>query len=91
MGKESTEGKAWRKFLAPALAGLCTLLTAVGTYLSTSRNDSDADRIGKLEARMAVVETKADGIQDMRDELKELSKSINILIGKFEAYQGVRK
>lgn len=75
MTNESTQ---WRKFLQPLVTGLVAFLAAATFYVQ--RSDSNS-----MEARLAVVENKVGGIDDLRRDVTELSKNVYTLIGEIRA------
>lgn len=75
MTNESTQ---WRKFLQPLVTGLVAFLAAATFYVQ--RSDSNS-----MEARIAVVENKVGGIDELRRDVTELSKNVYTLIGEIRA------
>lgn len=75
---ESTH-KSWQKFLAPLVGAL---VTALGVYASSESKDNSS--------RLAVVETRLDNVERLRDEVKELSRNVYTLIGEIRNYRSER-
>ena len=74
----TSESKEWRKFLQPLVTGLVAFLAAVTLYVQ--RSDATS-----MEARLAVVENKVGGIDELRRDVTELSKNVYTLIGEIRA------
>ena len=74
----TSESKEWRKFLQPLVTGLVAFLAAATLYVQ--RSDSNS-----MEARLAVVENKVNGIDELRRDVGELSKNVYTLIGEIRA------
>lgn len=66
--------KSWQKFLAPLVGAL---VTALGVYASSESKDNSS--------RLAVVETRIDNVERLRDEVQELSRNVYTLIGEIRA------
>lgn len=73
-----SEHTEWRKFLQPVVTGLVAFLAAATLYVQ--RSDSTS-----MEARLAVVENKVGGIDELRRDVGELSKNVYTLIGEIRA------
>lgn len=74
----TTEQSQWRKFLQPLVTGLVAFLAAATFYVQ--RSDSTS-----MEARLAVVENKVEGISELRKDVNDLSKNVHELIGEIRA------
>lgn len=74
----TNEQTQWRKFLQPLVTGLVAFLAAATLYVQ--RSDSNS-----MEARLAVVENKVGGIDELRRDVGELSKNVHELIGEIRA------
>jgi hypothetical protein len=72
------ESKEWRKFLQPLVTGLVAFLAAATLYIQ--QNDSTS-----MGERLAVVENKVGGIDELRRDVTELSKNVYTLIGEIRA------
>lgn len=71
--------KSWQKFLAPLVGAA---VTALGVYASSESKDNSS--------RLAVVETRLDNVERLRDEVKELSRNVYTLIGEVRNYRSER-
>lgn len=72
------EHSNWRKFLQPLVTGLVAFLAAATLYVQGSDSAS-------MEARLAVVENKVGGIDELRKDVNYLSKNVHELIGEIRA------
>lgn len=79
----ANEHSEWRKFLQPVIAGLCTLLAAAALALQNSDSTS-------FDSRISVVETKVEGIGELRKDVNDLSKNVHELIGEIRADRRMR-
>ena len=66
------------EFLKPLVVALIALVTAATAYLQ--RADSSA-----FDSRISVVETKVEGISELRKDVNDLSKNVHELIGEIRA------
>lgn len=73
----SEHGK-WREFLSPLVQGLVALMAAAALALQNS--DATA-----FDSRISVVETKVEGIGELRKDVNDLSKNVHELIGEIRA------
>lgn len=76
----STEQDKWRKFLQPVITGLCALMAA-GVF-ALQQSDSNT-----MDARISVVESKVNGIEDLRKDVIDLTKTVHELIGEIRAHR----
>lgn len=74
----ANEHSEWRKFLQPVITGLCALLAAGAIALQQSSS-------GSFDSRLAVVENKVNGIDELRKDVNDLSKNVHELIGEIRA------
>ena len=79
----ANEQKEWRKFLQPLVTGLAAFLAAATFYMQ--RSDSNS-----MESRLAVVENKVGGIDELRRDVNELSKNVYTLIGEIRAERRIK-
>lgn len=69
--------------MQPVIAGLCTLLAAAALALQNSDSTS-------FDSRISVVETKVEGIGELRKDVNDLSKNVHELIGEIRADRRMR-
>ena len=74
----TSESKEWRRFLQPLVTGLVALMAAAALALQ----NSDATT---FDSRISVVETKVEGIGELRKDVNDLSKNVHELIGEIRA------
>lgn len=74
----SNENEKWRKFLQPLVEVLLGLGLAMTAYFQHSGSN-------EFESRLAVVENKVGGIDELRRDVAELSKNVYTLIGEIRA------
>lgn len=74
----SNENEKWRKFLQPLVEVLLGLGIAMTAYFQHSGSN-------EFESRLAVVENKVCGIDELRRDVGELSKNVYTLIGEIRA------
>lgn len=68
--------KSWQRFLAPLIGAA---VTALGVYASSESKDNSS--------RLAVVETRLDNVERLRNEVQELSRNVYTLIGEIRTYR----
>lgn len=74
----TNENEKWRKFLQPLVEVLLGLGLAMTAYFQHSGSN-------EFESRLAVVENKVGGIDELRRDVGELSKNVYTLIGEIRA------
>lgn len=79
----SSEQSKWRDFLSPVVQGLVALMAAAA--LAFQHSDS-----GTMDARVSVVESKVNGIDDLRKDVGDLTKTVHELIGEIRAERRMR-
>ena len=76
--RHSNEHAKWRDMLRPLVEAL---VTALAVYAVGAQHVSS----GSLDSRISVVETKMEGIGELRKEVVDLSKNVHELIGEIRA------
>lgn len=77
------EHAKWRALLKPLIEAIVAVLAvyAVGSQHVSS---------GSLDSRISVVETKVEGIGELRKEVVDLSKNVHELIGEIRAERRIK-
>ena len=70
--------KSWQKFLAP-LAGAA--VTALGVYATVAQQSYSHEN----DSKIAVMESRIENMELLRDDVKELSRNVYELIGEIRA------
>ena len=76
--------KSWQKFLAP-LAGAA--VTALGVYATVAQQSYSHENDSKL----AVMESRIENMELLRDDVKELSRNVYELIGEIRAKRSPKR
>lgn len=74
----TTEHTKWRDFLRPLVEAA---VTALAVYAAGVQHVSSS----AFDSRISVVETKVEGISELRNDVNELSKNVHELIGEIRA------
>lgn len=91
MSEKQTEGAAWRKMLAPLVTGLVALVAALtATYQSPKAAEVDA-RLNGIESHLEVLDYRTASVDELRSDLKDLSASVNKILGLLELERSKRK
>ena len=76
--------KSWQKFLAP-LAGAA--VTALGVYATVAQQSYSHEN----DSKIAVMESRVENIELLRDDVKELSRNVYELIGEIRAKRSPKR
>ena len=76
--------KSWQKFLAP-LAGAA--VTALGVYATVAQQSYSHEN----DSKIAVMESRIENIELLRDDVKELSRNVYELIGEIRAKRSPKR
>lgn len=74
----ANEHSRWRDFLRPLVE---TAVTALAVYAAGAQHMSSTT----FDSRISVVETKVEGINELRKDVNDLSKNVHELIGEIRA------
>lgn len=78
MSEKTEIHKSWQNFLHPLVEVMLGLGLAMTAYFQHSGSN-------EFESRLAVVENKVGGIDELRRDVVELSKNVYTLIGEIRA------
>ena len=76
--------KSWQKFLAP-LAGAA--VTALGVYATVAQQSYSHEN----DSKIAVMESRIENMELLRDDVKELSRNVYELIGEIRAKRSPKR
>ena len=74
----SNEHSKWRDFLRPLVEAA---VSALAVYAAGAQHLSSTS----FDSRISVVETKVEGVNELRKDVNDLSKNVHELIGEIRA------
>lgn len=76
--------KSWQKFLAPLVGAA---VTALGVYATVAQQSYSHEN----DSKIAVMESRIENMELLRDDVKELSRNVYELIGEIRAKRSPKR